>query len=99
MIKENRMIYGISFICEGICYERLNDWEKAENDFLTSLDIKPDSPNVLNYLAYGWVEREMRLDQSLNVKTLIKLTQKAIILLIVLLGHILKKIIWMKQLD
>ena len=51
----------------AICYERLGQWDKAEKDFLTSLDIKPDSANVLNYLAYGWVEREIRLDQSLNM--------------------------------
>ena len=51
----------------GICYERLGDWDNAERDFLRSLDIKPDSPNVLNYLAYGWVEREKKLDQSLQM--------------------------------
>ena len=51
----------------GICHERLGDWKNAEKDFLTSLDIKPDSANVLNYLAYGWVEREIRLEQSLEM--------------------------------
>ena len=55
------------FYRRGICYERLGQWDKAEKDFLTSLDIKPDSANVLNYLAYGWVEREIRLDQSLQM--------------------------------
>ena len=55
------------FYRRGICYERLDQWEKAEKDFLTSLDIKPDSANVLNYLAYGWVEREIRIDQSLQM--------------------------------
>ena len=82
----------------GICYERLGNWDKAEKDFLTS-EIKPDSPNVLNYLAYGWVEREIRLDQSLEMLKAVYKAQKAIILLIALFGHILKKIIWMKQLD
>ncbi len=51
----------------GICYERLDKWDKAEKDFLKSLDLKPDSANVLNYLAYGWIEREIRLDQSLQM--------------------------------
>ncbi len=55
------------FYRRGICYERLGNWDKAEKDFITSLDIKPDSANVLNYLAYGWVEREIRLDQSLQM--------------------------------
>ncbi len=51
----------------GICYERSGEWNKAEKDFLKSLEIKPDSANVLNYLAYGWVEREIRLEQSLKM--------------------------------
>ena len=55
------------YYMRGICYERSDSWTKAEKDFLTSLNIKPDSPNVLNYLAYGWVEREIRLDQSLEM--------------------------------
>ena len=37
------------------------------NTFLLSLNIKPDSPNVLNYLAYGWVERGIKIDQSLEM--------------------------------
>ncbi|SVB13217.1 uncharacterized protein METZ01_LOCUS166071 [marine metagenome] len=51
----------------GICYERLNKWNLAEKDFLSSLDFKPDSPNVLNYLAYGWIEKDENIDLSLNM--------------------------------
>ena len=51
----------------GICYERLNQWDLAEKDFLSSLDFKPDSPNVLNYLAYGWIEKDENIDLSLNM--------------------------------
>ena len=51
----------------GICYERLNQWDLAEKDFLSSLDLKPDSPNVLNYLAYGWIEKDENIDLSLNM--------------------------------
>ncbi len=51
----------------GVCYERLDKWNEAENNFLISLKIKPDSPNVLNYLAYGWVERGKKLDRSLQM--------------------------------
>ncbi len=51
----------------GICYERLGQWDDAEKNFLTSLKIKPDSASVLNYLAYGWIERDMELDKSLQM--------------------------------
>ena len=67
LIKESQDDLWNIYYMRGICYERSDSWDKAEKDFLTSLDIKPDSPNVLNYLAYGWVEREIRLDQSLEM--------------------------------
>ena len=51
----------------GICYERLNNWKLAEEDFIKSLDINPDAPQVLNYLAYGWIERNIFLDKSLEM--------------------------------
>ena len=52
------------FYLRGICFEQQNKWNKAEKDFLKSLDIKPDSPNVLNYLAYGWIEKNMNIERS-----------------------------------
>ena len=67
MIKENRGDVWNIYYMRGICFEQLGDWDLAEKDFLKSLEIKPDSPNVLNYLAYGWVEREMKLDRSLQM--------------------------------
>ncbi len=67
MINQNKDDIWNIFYRRGICYERLDQWDKAEKDFLTSLDIKPDTANVLNYLAYGWVEREIYLDQSLQM--------------------------------
>ncbi|SVA61491.1 uncharacterized protein METZ01_LOCUS114345 [marine metagenome] len=51
----------------GICYERINNWESAEEDFLKSLDINPESPQVLNYLAYSWIEKNVFLNESLKM--------------------------------
>ena len=51
----------------GICYERLNNWQSAEEDFLNSLEINKDSANTLNYLAYAWIERNMFLDRSIKM--------------------------------
>ena len=67
MIEENRGDVWNIYYMRGICFEQLGDWELAEKDFLKSLEIKPDTPNVLNYLAYGWVEREIKLDRSLQM--------------------------------
>ena len=35
----------------GICYERVNNWQLAEEDFIHSLKINSESPQVLNYLG------------------------------------------------
>ena len=51
----------------GICYERINNWQLAEDDFIHSLEINSESPQVLNYLAYGWIERNIFLDRSLEM--------------------------------
>ena len=53
------------YYLRGISYERSNKWKKAENDFLQSLKIEPEQPQVLNYLAYGWIERNIFIDRSL----------------------------------
>jgi tetratricopeptide (TPR) repeat protein len=50
----------------GICYEKILKWNIAENDFLKSLNINPNSPQVLNYLAYGWLERGIYLDKAVK---------------------------------
>ncbi len=53
------------FYYRGIAYERAKNWPPAEQDFLKALELSPDEPYVLNYLAYTWVERRERLDQAL----------------------------------
>ena len=67
MIKENQDDLWNIFYMRGICYEQKDEWDLAEKDFLRSLEIKPGTPNVLNYLAYGWVERNIKLDRSLKM--------------------------------
>jgi tetratricopeptide (TPR) repeat protein len=48
----------------GIAYERSKQWQKAEEDFLKALDLNPEQPYVLNYLAYSWIEQEKNLDRA-----------------------------------
>ena len=64
LIQKNSNDLWYMLYLRGICYEQSDNWEKAEVDFLQSLKIKRDSPNVLNYLAYGWLERDIRIDES-----------------------------------
>jgi len=55
------------YYLRGICYERNQNWNTAEEDFLYSLNLNSNSPNVLNYLAYGWLERDINIDQALDM--------------------------------
>lgn len=65
--KPNNLWY--IYFLRGISYEQSNNWEKAELDFIKSLKIKRDSPDVLNYLAYGWIERDIKLHESFVMLT------------------------------
>ena len=69
LFKKNREDNWYIIYLRGICYERSGDWEKAEIDFLKSLKLKKDSPDVLNYLAYGWIERDMKIEKSFEMLT------------------------------
>lgn len=51
----------------GICSERLKNWPAAEADFQKALAIRPNEPHVLNYLAYSWIERGEKLEESLRM--------------------------------
>ena len=62
----NDQLWRIYYL-RGICYERSNKWEKAENDFLHALKINPEQPQVLNYLAYGWIEKNLYLERSIEM--------------------------------
>jgi Flp pilus assembly protein TadD len=53
------------FYYRGVSQERAKQWPEAEKDFQKALELSPDEPYVLNYLAYTWVERREKLDQAL----------------------------------
>ena len=51
----------------GITQERLGDWPAAEADFRAALELRPDQPQVLNYLGYSLVEKRIKLDEALDM--------------------------------
>src|SRR5262249_10930356 len=48
----------------GIANERAKNWPRAEADFQKALELKPNEPYVLNYLAYTWVDRGEHLEEA-----------------------------------
>lgn len=55
------------FYQRAIAYERTDRWPLAEADFLKALELSPDQPDVMNYLAYTWVDRGEYLDRSVEM--------------------------------
>ncbi|WIY26263.1 tetratricopeptide repeat protein [Parasedimentitalea psychrophila] len=51
----------------GISLERLDQWDRAEADFRAALVLNPDRPEVLNYLGYSLVEKQIKLDEALSM--------------------------------
>ncbi len=51
----------------GIAHERLDQWDDAEADFRKALELRPDQPQVLNYLGYSLVEKQAKLDEALDM--------------------------------
>ncbi len=51
----------------GVAFERTGEWDKAEKDLLASLDANPDQAYVINYLAYSWIEKGLKIKKSLSM--------------------------------
>jgi tetratricopeptide (TPR) repeat protein len=69
--------HWVLFFGRAIGFERSKQWEKAEPDFLKALELLPPRPRtnreraeraqVLNYLAYSWVDMHRNIDRSFEM--------------------------------
>ena len=66
-IDINSQLYADILFRRGGSYERLADYVSSDKDLLKSLEVNPDDAYVLNYLAYSWLEREYKIDLSLQM--------------------------------
>ena len=51
----------------GVSYERIGKWEEAEKDLMQSLSVSPNQAYVINYLAYSWIEKGVKIEKSLKM--------------------------------
>jgi tetratricopeptide (TPR) repeat protein len=63
-VVEPRREHWTMFYFRGIVRERTDNWQRAEADFLQALDLEPEQPFVMNYLAYSWIEKKLHLDRA-----------------------------------
>lgn len=59
--------HWVVYYARGITLERLDAWERAEADFRKALELRPNQPQVLNYLGYSYVEKGENLDEALDM--------------------------------
>ena len=67
IIDTNHPIFAEVKDGRGVAYERIGDWEKAEKDLLASLEKNPNQAYVINYLAYSWIEKGVKIEKSLEM--------------------------------
>ena len=48
----------------GIVYERSNKWKEAESYFLKALELYSDQPDVLNYLGYSYIDKDINMETA-----------------------------------
>ena len=65
--KFNPTTYADILYRRGSCYERLGNFEDSDKDLLESLKVNPNDAYVLNYLAYSWLERDHKIDISIQM--------------------------------
>jgi len=66
-IKKDHPLYPQVTDGRGVAYERIGEWNKAEEDLISSLEANPDQAYVINYLAYSWIEQSIKIEKSLQM--------------------------------
>ena len=66
-LKEESDIKSDLLFRRGSSYDRLGNYEKADNDLIDSLKIDPDNAYILNHLAYSWLERDYQIDEAFKM--------------------------------
>lgn len=54
-----------TYFDRGTALDRAGHWADAEKDLQKALSLRPDQPDVLNYLGYSWVTRGEKLQQAM----------------------------------
>jgi tetratricopeptide (TPR) repeat protein len=67
LIQEARSPDWRLHYARGSSYERLGDWPKAEADLTAALKLRPEEPELLNYLGYAWIDRGERLKEAMGM--------------------------------
>lgn len=48
----------------GVAYDKTGNWEKAEYNLKKAIQLDPENPEILNYLAYSWLIKNKNINQA-----------------------------------
>jgi tetratricopeptide (TPR) repeat protein len=57
------------YFLRGAMYERMKKYDEAEAQFRRVLEMNPDNSSALNYLGYMFADRNVRLEEALDLIT------------------------------
>ncbi len=55
------------YYLRGAALEQSGKWPEAQGDLQQALKLKPDDPEILNYLGFAWADRGENLKQALTL--------------------------------
>ncbi len=64
LIDEDQERDWVLYYTRGIVFDQEKRWPEAESDFKKALELRPEQPMVLNYLAYSWVDQGINYDEA-----------------------------------
>ena len=67
IVSDDLEVKSDLFYRRGASNERMGNYEEADRDMLSSLEIDPDDAYVLNYLAYSWLERDYKIEEAMEM--------------------------------
>jgi tetratricopeptide (TPR) repeat protein len=67
-IKHNpKKEYWVYYFYRGMTFEQFGRWPAAEQDMIFALNLNPNRAEVLNYLGYSWIDRNINLKRGKNM--------------------------------
>ncbi len=66
-LDQSSNVYAEVLYSRGGSYERIDDHINSDKDLIESLNVRPNDPYVMNYLAYGWLERDYKIDEAIEM--------------------------------
>ncbi len=66
VIEDKKLNWALLF-ARGMCYEQIGDWHKAHKDLKQALELQPLNADLLNYLGYSLIDRNIDINKGVEM--------------------------------